>query len=258
MSLALVLSIGITALTFALAFGQWPRETPPERIAQTTVVLEEAPRTPAPTPAPTPMPTPRPTATPKPVTTPTPTPQRHVVLAPVQRAAPHAQRHAGAANVVHAPPSAPSVHPRAVAVVSSADGTGSGSGTGPGTGSGGGEGTGGSGTGVVDADAPCGYVEFIPSNAAKIVGDVSYETVRTTVHFPDGHEQSDDFPYPWVYTDYLDTDPWSPINVRKANLVVLAQLPPPGADTRRYPDIVRYVLDHTNAHGGTVLQPCPH
>ena len=252
MSLALVLSVGITALTFAVAFGHWPRETPPERIAETTVVLEKAPRTP--------QPTPRPTATPKPVPTPTPTPIpiRHLVLAPVQRAAPHVRRHAGGTKPVHALPSAPPVHPRAFAVASTAEGTGNGSGSGPGTGSGDGNGTGGTGTGPADADAPCGYVEFIPSNAAKIVGDVSYETVRTTVHFPDGHEQSDDFPYPWVYSDYLDTDPWSPINVRKTNLVVLAQLPPPGADTRRYPDIVRYVLDHTNAHGGTVLQPCPH
>jgi hypothetical protein len=101
-------------------------------------------------------------------------------------------------------------------------------------------------------------VEFIPSEPPRIVGNTSYETIQTTVHFPDGHTESEDFPYPWVYADYMDTDPWSPINVRKTNLVVFAQLPPPGADVQRYPEIVRYVLDHTKPNGGTVLAPCPH
>jgi hypothetical protein len=55
----------------------------------------------------------------------------------------------------------------------------------------------------------------------------------------------------------MDTDPWSPLNAQKRDLVVYAQLPPPGTDTHRYPEIVRYVLDHTNARGGTMLQPCP-
>jgi hypothetical protein len=120
-----------------------------------------------------------------------------------------------------------------------------------------GSGTGGSGAGAIDADAPCGYVDFIPSESPKIVGNVAYETIRATVHYPDGHSDSEEFPYPWVYSDWMDTDPWSPINVRRSNTVVFAQMPPPGSDTRRYNEVVRYILDHTNPNGSTVLQPCP-
>jgi hypothetical protein len=60
-----------------------------------------------------------------------------------------------------------------------------------------------------------------------------------------------------VYADYMDADPWSPLNVRKTNLVVSAQLPPPGSDTHRYPELIRYILDHSTPAGRTILQPCP-
>jgi len=121
-----------------------------------------------------------------------------------------------------------------------------------------GNGTGGSGAGAIDADAPCGYVEFVPTDPPKIVGDVASETISAMVHYPDGHTESEELPYPWVYSDWMDTDPWSPINIRRVpKPTVFAQLPPPGSDTHRYNEVVRYILDHTNPNGSTVLQPCP-
>jgi len=214
-------------------------------------------------------PTPRPTARPTPVPTSAPVPVIRATLAPVERAAPRAEVHAGGVSAAAPRALRPVVHhaitlPKAAGASGvarapgSGDGAGSGSGTGDDTGSGAGNGGGGTGTGAITADAPCGYVEFLPDDKPRIVGNVSYETVRATVHYPDGHTNSDDFPYPWVYTDYMETDPWSPMNVRRTDLVAFAQLPPPGADTGRYSGLIRYILDHTNPNGSTVLQPCPH
>jgi hypothetical protein len=263
MGASIVLAIAITAIEVALAlvYAHWPSATPTEHVVATTVFLEKA--------VPTPTPRPSPTPTPRPIPTPTPAPIVRATIAAAQRAAPAALRHAGGAGAAPTPmphpihtlraaaPSAPGGSSLALAP-GVGMGAGTGSGTGSDAGSGLGDGTGGSGTGEVNADTPCGYVEFIPSEPPRIVGNTSYETIQTTVHFPDGHTESEDFPYPWVYADYMDTDPWSPINVRKTNLVVFAQLPPPGADVQRYPEIVRYVLDHTKPNGGTVLAPCPH
>ncbi len=250
MLIAIILAILITALEAAIAAWHWPATpVPPEHVVATTIVLERAPPTPRPTPAPTPTPVP----------TTIPTPLVHVTVAPVQRAAPPQQHHAGGASAVVQPVRHPMVHhtrtaPRAVAALG--DGAGSGSGVGDDAGSGAGNGTGGSGTGLVDAQ-PCGEVDFLPNEAPRIVGDVSYETIRATVRYPDGHRASDVFPYPWVYADWMDTDPWSPLNVRKANEVAFAQLPPPGENPQRYSDVIRYILDHTTSAGHTILQPCP-
>jgi len=257
-----VLAVAITAIEAALAFAPWPHHTEPDRVLVANIQLEKPP---PPTPAPRPTPTARPT--PRPVPTPAPQLLAHVTPAPTQHAAPRVARHGGRSAT-----RAPVVHPHALAVAvvpaahgdaalapasGTGEGTGTGSASGDESGSAAGSGTGGAGTGAVNADAPCGYVEFIPAESPRIAGNVAYEKIRTTVHFPDGHTESEDFPYPWVYADYMATDPWSPMNVRKTDLVVFAQLPPPGADVRRFPPIVRYVLDHTNASGGTVLQPCP-
>ncbi len=254
------MAVAITVLEAVVAFAHWPHDTPTEQVVATTVVLEKAPP---------PTPRPKPTPTPKPAPTPTPRPVPRATLAPVERAAPKAIVHAGGTSAAHhlvrehehprdvARPKAPAAIGVALAPGNGSD-VGSGNGAGNDAGEGNGNGTGGTGTGEVNADAPCGYVEFVPDESPKIVGTTSYETIRTTVHYPDGHTASEDFPYPWVYADYMDTDPWSPINMRRPETVVHAQLPPPGADTHRYGDVVRYVLDHTNAIGYTVLQPCPH
>ncbi len=256
-SVSIVLATAITVLEVFVAFSHWPRETPTERVIATTVVLERAPK-------PTPRPKPRPTLRPAP----TPKPLPRATLAPVERAAPAAAHHAGGASaarhlVLHHQHPRDVARPKAPAAIGVALAPGNGSGLGSGNGadsdagSGTGNGAGGTGTGAVNADAPCGYVEFVPDASPKIVGTTSYETIRTTVHYPDGHTASEEFPYPWVYADYMATDPWSPVNVRQPNEVVYAQLPPPGTDTHRYGDVVRYVIDHTDALGHTVLQPCP-
>lgn len=241
--IATVLAIAITTLEAIVAFWHRPDVPPPEHVVATSIVLERA------------LPTPRPTPTAPP--TPVPTPLARVTLAPVpERAAPRATSTPGATSVAR--PTVPHpLHAHVAVAAAPGNGAGHGSGTATGDDAGAGNGTGGNGSGAIDADAPCGDVYFIPSDAPKIVGNVSYETIEATVHYPDGHTESDDFPYPWVYSDWMNTDPWSPINVRRPNGVVFAQLPPPGSDTRRYNDVVRYVLDHTNAEGHTLLQPCP-
>ena len=88
-------------------------------------------------------------------------------------------------------------------------------------------------------------------------GSTAYETIRATVHFPDGHTASELFPYAWVYPDATNTDPWSPRNLRDPDFPARAQLPPPGTDLRRYPEVIRYILEHTRGDGTTVLQECP-
>ena len=87
-------------------------------------------------------------------------------------------------------------------------------------------------------------------------GPITYEHVRATVTFPDRHTQTDEFPYRWPYADPAD-DPWSARNMPNPNFVTRVELPPPGTNTSRYPDVIRYILDHTRSDGTTVLQECP-
>jgi hypothetical protein len=236
-------AIAITLLCFALGRCQPADRTLPERTVATTVVLERA----APTPPPTPRPTPPPTLPPVP----------KVTLAPIpQRAAPHAVRASGGGHA--APRTRPHLAPPAVVVAGSGGGVGTGAGAGEGAGSAGGSGngTGGTGSGSVNADAPCGSVDLIPFQSPDHSGSTTFEHVSATVTFPDGHQQSENFPYRWSYTD-PGADPWSPQNMPNANFITRVQLPPPGANTSRFPELIRYILDHTRADGTTILQECP-
>ena len=197
-----------------------------------TVVLERAPATPSP-----PPPTPPPTVAPVPKAT----------LAPVpQRAAPRAVHASGGGHA--APVTHPLVAPPAVIVAGSGGGAGPGEGAGVGAGNAGGSGngTGGSGSGSVNADAPCGSVDLIPFQSADHAGAITYEHILATVTFPDGHKESAEFPYRWPYTDPAD-DPWSPRNIASASFFTRVQPPPPGANTSRYPEVIRYILDHTRS-----------
>jgi hypothetical protein len=117
--------------------------------------------------------------------------------------------------------------------------------------------TGGTGNAAVNADQPCGEVEFIPDDAPRYRGTTAAETIRATVRFADGHVESAEFPYPWIYPDAADTDPWSPHNVGNPDFPAHAQLPPAGTGTGRFPELIRYILDHTRPNGTTVLQDCP-
>jgi hypothetical protein len=238
-------AIVITALFFAFWRWQPPGPALAEQTTATTVVLERAP--------PTPRPTPRPT--PPPPTPPPPVP--HVTLAPVpQRAAPHVVRHSGGGHA--APPAHRHVVTPSVVVAGNGGGAGTGAGNGQGAGDAGGSGngTGGTGSGTVNADAPCGTVDLVPYLAPDHSGAMTYEHVNATVSFPDGHTETADFPYRWAYADPA-IDPWSPANLPNPNFTTRVQAPPPRTDTSRYPDLIRYILDHTRADGTTVLQECP-
>jgi hypothetical protein len=82
--------------------------------------------------------------------------------------------------------------------------------------------------------------------------------VTATVQFPDGHTETDTFPYLWTYANGEAEDPWSTTNLQhNPNEVVNLVLPPPGTDTSGYPPLIRYILDHTRPDGRTDLADCP-
>jgi hypothetical protein len=250
-AVAIPSAILITALCFALGHWQPASGTFPKQVPATTIVLEKAPPTPPP---PTPAPTPRPTPPPTPPPTPRPIPR--VTPAPVpQRAAPAAVHRSGGGHVV-----LPQPKPAQPVVIAGGNGggagTGQGSGEGAGNAGGSGNGTGGTGSETVNADAPCGFVDLIPFQQPDRSGQVTYEHVRATVSFPDGHTQEDEFPYRWAYMDPAD-DPWSPRNLPNPNFITRVQLPPPGTNTSRFSDLIRYILAHTRGDGTTILQECP-
>jgi hypothetical protein len=240
-------AILITVALFALGRCQPADRTLPERTPATTVVLERA----APTPSPPP-----PTPTPRPTPRPTPPPVPRVTLAPVpQRAAPKAVAASGGGHAV------PHIVPHTAPPLTAG---GSGGGAGPGTGAGEGagdaggtgNGTGGTGSGTVNAEAPCGTVDLIPFQKPDQNGAITYEHVQATVTFPDGHTEMEEFPYRWAYSDPA-ADPWSARNLPNPNFVTHVQLPPPGANVDRYPEVIRYILNHTRGDGTTILQECP-
>jgi hypothetical protein len=246
-AIAIPSAILITAI-FVLASRYQPADrTVAEQIPTAMVVLEHAPPTPRPTPKPTPPPTPVPVV--------------HVTLAPVQRVAPIVAPHVRPAGGAHAAPRiiAHAVHPKALAAPNAGGGNGNdaAAGTGAGTGSGNASGNGDADAGdAVNADAPCGSVDLIPFEAPDRSGGSIFEHIQATVTFPDGHTQVAEFPYRFAYAD-LDSDPWSARNMRNPSFVVRVQPAPVGANTSRYPDVIRYILDHTRQNGLTVLQECP-
>jgi hypothetical protein len=258
-ALALVLAIALVALL--LGAVRW-HPADDREAAPLSVVLEREP-SPVPTARPTPPPTPPPTPLPR---------IAHATPAPVaERAAPRRAAAAGGTRPV--PTVQPTMLPTAFVATSAPEpvpagvaggapasgagsGTGAGSGNGAGAGTGAGNGTGGTGTGQVNADVPCGAVEFIPDDAARTVRGTIYERIRATVHFRDGHTESAVFPYEWVYPNGEQTDPWSNTNIGSHDAIP-AQLPPPGSDPRRFPPLIRYILTHTSSSGTTLLEECP-
>jgi hypothetical protein len=104
---------------------------------------------------------------------------------------------------------------------------------------------------------PCGYVDFKPTRAPRYVGTTAYETIRATLHFPDGHTESDVFPYPWAYPNGEQTDPWSMTNLLRGDFVVGLQLPPLGFDRTSLSPLLAFVVAHTAADGTTDLKDCP-
>jgi hypothetical protein len=110
---------------------------------------------------------------------------------------------------------------------------------------------------TANPSAPCGYVEFVPAGPPRWSGGTSYERIKATVTFADGHRESAVFPYVWVYPNGEQTDPWSYTNLKRPEFTVTLQRPPAGADVSTYSPLITYVLDHSTADGHTTLPSCP-
>jgi hypothetical protein len=260
--LAFAISIALNEIAIGLL-----HRTPPAvetRVEPTIVTI--AHRTP-PTPPPTPVPKPTPTPTPPPVlhVIPHATLAPHPQIAAARTRAPKEKTHGGSV-ARHADPALDVYAELSHTGLGHGQGiTGSGTGTGVGAGNGGGDagnaegnGSGGNGTGDVNANTPCGYVDFLPPKIGEIHGTTYYETVDAIVHFPDGHTETARFPYKWTYADGERTDPWSATNMRAhPTMKTPVQTPPPSVDPNSLSPVIQYILQHTNDQGKTSLQPCP-
>ena len=104
---------------------------------------------------------------------------------------------------------------------------------------------------------PCGFVTFIPHGPPRVVDGTWYERVKLTVTFPDGHRETEELPYPWVYANGEQNDPWSDTNLAAhPSSAVPLQLPPSGTDLKAFSPLIRYVLQHTRPDGKTDLREC--
>ncbi|HEV3086834.1 MAG TPA: hypothetical protein VGX96_06365 [Candidatus Elarobacter sp.] len=261
MIVAVAGAIALHEILLGLLHGpSTPRNTESEAVA-TRIVFEKPPPTPKPTPKPTPTPLPTPPPTPEPRITPPP----RATLAPVQQVAgrakgrPARRRGGGAHKAIAKAPSGHYANPHA-AGSGTGTSTGNGSGNQPGAGGGlGGNGSGnaGNGNGAVNANTPCGFVDFKPTGAPHYSNGTAYEPISATVTFPDGHRESAIFPYKWVYPNGEQTDPWSDTNLKKGDFPITLQTPPPGSNVSSFPDLIQYILKHSNAEGYTDLPDCP-
>ncbi|GAC1578814.1 MAG: hypothetical protein NVS3B7_12550 [Candidatus Elarobacter sp.] len=263
MIVAFALAIALHEILLGAVHGPArPRDTESE--AATTRIVFEKPR-------PTPKPTPRPSPTPRPTPPPTPepriTPPPRSTPAPVQQVAARAKgrpakHRGGGAHKAHVAKtkSGTYANPKAAGAGTGAS-TGQGSGNAPGTGgglAGNGLGNAGNGNGAVNANTPCGFVDFKPTGAPRYSNGTAYEPIAATVTFPDGHSETANFPYKWVYPNGEQNDPWSDTNLRKdATAPAPMQAPPAGADVSSYPPLIQYIIKHTDASGFTLLPECP-
>jgi hypothetical protein len=262
MIVAIAFAIALHEVILAFIHIPGPQRNTEDQAVTTRIAIE--------TPRPTPRPTPKPTPTPPPTQPPTPeprvTPPPRSTPAPVQqvagrkkgRPAPH---HGGGAHkAIAKAPTGHHANPKA-AGAGTGTSTGNGSGNVPGTGGGlAGNGTGeaGNGNGAVNANTPCGQVEFQPTGSPRYQNGTAYEPMSAKVTFPDGHQETANFPYRWVYPNGEQTDPWSDTNLRKdPNGPTPMQPPPPGSDVSSFPPLIQYIVRHTGPDGYTYLQPCP-
>ena len=116
---------------------------------------------------------------------------------------------------------------------------------------------------VLAAEPPAGpaatgcQVFFRPNAPPAVRADgTRSETIVAMVRFADGHSESATFPYPWIYPDGEQNDPWSATNLRRGDFDIPVVLPPAGADRNTFPPLIRYILDHTNPKGFTSLSRC--
>jgi hypothetical protein len=264
--IALALSIAINEI--AIGFLRLPGPAPEAPPVKPTLIVLERPR---PTPRPTPQPTPRPTPKPPPPPPIVYVPPRATV-APVPQIA--AAKAAGIRAPVHGGAASKPIHhfknfdvyqqlaKSGLGHAAGVSGGGTGTGVGPAAG-GGANGTGagngetGTGAGAVNANTPCGEVLFNVRGAPEYHNGAATERITATVQFPDGHTETDTFPYTWTYHDGERDDPWSSTNLPNHNLSVRLIFPPPGTDTASFPPLIKYILEHSRPNGTTVLEDCP-
>lgn len=213
-------------------------------------------------PKPTPRPTPRPTPKPTPVVHTKVIAETHVKPHVVNPGNPsqhqHVKRVASARPLVrthyHSKPAPVHVpvggHGAGTSTTAKVETGGIGPG-GTGTGeSGTGQGTG----GAPQAHEPCGYVEFLPIQEARVdqsTGRV-WEYVAIRVHFPDGTQDTLDLDYPFYYPTSAD----DPFMAGHDNVPATFQFPPPNQRGGE-PPLVQYVITHTTSDGYTLLRDCP-
>lgn len=256
MIVAFALAVALHEILLGFVHGPArPRDTESAPVA-TRISMETPAPTPKPTPKPTPQPAPPPRVTPPPRSTPAPVQQ----VAGRAKGRPAKHRGGGARKApAKKAPTHSYANPKAGG---SGTGTSTGHGTGnvAGTGGGlGGNGTGdaGNGNGAANANTPCGFVDFKPTGAPHYDNGTASEPISATVTFPDGHTESADFPYKWVYPNGELNDPWSDTNLKKGDYAIALQTPPPGADIPSFPPLIQYILKHTGPDGLTDLPPCP-
>jgi hypothetical protein len=251
---AFAVAIAIHEVLASLLPGNWRAASapePPERITIARIIrIEHRPR-------PTPSPTPRPV--------------RAKIIAPAHVA--HVVNPGAAAqnHRIHRIASArPLVRtkfhssPAPIHVVMGGHGSGTSTtakaatgGAGPG-GEGTGEGGNGNGTGGPPSSTePCGFVDFIPTDAGQYDRKTGgfFEHISMTVAFPDGHHESVQLDYPWYYPNEA-ADPWSQANLKDPNFPTTFQSPPPDKASQE-PALVQYVMQHSTATGFTRLKDCP-
>ncbi len=251
-------AIAIALHEIAAGILPWHRQTIPVTPAETITIAKviRIERRVRPTPKPAPKRTPAPIVhakliartqvKPRIVNPGNPSPHRAVRRIASARPSVRTKYHSRAARI-HVPTGG---HGAGTSVTAPADTGGVGPG-GAGTGeSGSGEGSG----GAVAAHEPCGYVDFEPTQMARVdqpTGRV-WEYVAIAVHFPDGTEQT----LPLDYAFYYPSEAVDPFLKGHENIPATFQFPP--ADQRAdEPALVQYVMQHTTADGYTLLHDCP-
>ncbi len=251
-------AVAIAIHEIAAGIVPWHQQTIPQQVAEkiTIAKLTRIEHRPRPTPKPKPSPTPRPIVHTK-VVAPTHV-KPHVVNPGKPSQHQHVKRIASARPLVrtryHSRPAVVHVpmggHGAGTSTTAKAETGGIGPG-GTGTGeSGTGNGTG----GAPVAHEPCGYVDFEPTQEARVdrpTGRV-WEYVSIVVHFPDGSVQS----VPLDYTFFYPSEDQDPFLKGHENIPATFQFPPQNQRPNE-PPLVQYVIDHTNVDGYTLLKECP-
>ncbi len=110
---------------------------------------------------------------------------------------------------------------------------------------------------VSGTTTPCGTYELGRAAPPRHEGNITYETIEVTFAFADGHHELAVFPYPWVYNDRSDRNPFARANAPGSVDVFPLRMPPKGADTSAYQPAMRFLLAHMTSGGYGTLPNCP-